>query len=255
MHLAGAITSYVDVAQLCFWAFFLGFLALVYYLRREDKREGYPLESPGEPPRGGFPEPPGVRTYVRFDGTVTETPHHFPDPPISAKSAHLSGDPAIPIGSKLTANLGPSTYVMRRDVPFRTVDGEPQVQPMRVAHEWSIMEGDADPRGMRVMDVHYLHVGVVTDVWVDRGTKVIRYLEVELDPEFGESPVLLPIFHTSINEKDREIRVTALRKTQFATVPKPKSRDLITAREEDMVNGYYAGGRFYMDDFTPEATQ
>jgi photosynthetic reaction center H subunit len=40
----GAITAqYIDVAQLvlyCFWIFFAG---LIYYLHRENKREGYPL--------------------------------------------------------------------------------------------------------------------------------------------------------------------------------------------------------------------
>ena len=41
----GAITGYVDVAQIVlyvFWAFFAG---LIYYLLRENKREGYPLVS------------------------------------------------------------------------------------------------------------------------------------------------------------------------------------------------------------------
>lgn len=40
----GAITGYIDVAQVVlyiFWAFFFG---LVIYLLRENKREGYPLE-------------------------------------------------------------------------------------------------------------------------------------------------------------------------------------------------------------------
>ena len=40
----GAITQYVDVAQLVlyvFWAFFAG---LIYYLARENHREGYPMD-------------------------------------------------------------------------------------------------------------------------------------------------------------------------------------------------------------------
>ena len=35
---------YVDVAELALYSFFGFFLALVFYLRREDRREGYPLE-------------------------------------------------------------------------------------------------------------------------------------------------------------------------------------------------------------------
>jgi len=40
----GALTGYVDVAQVVLYAFFLFFAGLVFYLRREDRREGYPLE-------------------------------------------------------------------------------------------------------------------------------------------------------------------------------------------------------------------
>ncbi len=41
----GAITQYIDVAQLALYAFWIFFARLIFYLRREDKREGYPLES------------------------------------------------------------------------------------------------------------------------------------------------------------------------------------------------------------------
>ena len=41
----GAITGYIDVAQLVLYAFWLFFIGLIIYLRREDKREGYPLWS------------------------------------------------------------------------------------------------------------------------------------------------------------------------------------------------------------------
>lgn len=39
------ITEYVDFAQICVYLFWLFFAGLIVYLRREDKREGYPLES------------------------------------------------------------------------------------------------------------------------------------------------------------------------------------------------------------------
>ena len=41
----GAITGYIDVAQLTLYAFWLFFAGLIYYLLRENKREGYPLVS------------------------------------------------------------------------------------------------------------------------------------------------------------------------------------------------------------------
>ncbi len=39
------ITEYIDVAQVVLYVFWFFFFGLIYYLRREDKREGYPLES------------------------------------------------------------------------------------------------------------------------------------------------------------------------------------------------------------------
>ena len=39
----GAITEYMDVAQLALYAFWIGFFFLVRHLHREGKREGWPL--------------------------------------------------------------------------------------------------------------------------------------------------------------------------------------------------------------------
>jgi photosynthetic reaction center H subunit len=56
----GAITQYVDVAQIVlymFWAFFAG---LIYYLLRENHREGYPMDNghlQGGPVQIGWPVP------------------------------------------------------------------------------------------------------------------------------------------------------------------------------------------------------
>ena len=58
----GAITQYVDVAQLVLYAFWAFFFGLIYYLQRESHREGYPMDSD----RGliqGFPGAPPPKTY------------------------------------------------------------------------------------------------------------------------------------------------------------------------------------------------
>jgi photosynthetic reaction center H subunit len=55
--------KYVDGTQIVLYAFWLFFVGLIIYLRREDKREGYPLESP-QGPRSGWPLPPETKTYV-----------------------------------------------------------------------------------------------------------------------------------------------------------------------------------------------
>jgi len=55
----GAITQYIDVAQIVlymFWAFFAG---LIYYLARKYHREGWPMDSGREngPTIKGWPVP------------------------------------------------------------------------------------------------------------------------------------------------------------------------------------------------------
>jgi photosynthetic reaction center H subunit len=39
----GAITSYIDIAQVVLYLFWIFFFGLIIYLHREGKREGYPL--------------------------------------------------------------------------------------------------------------------------------------------------------------------------------------------------------------------
>ena len=71
---AGAITGYIDVAQIAlyvFWAFFAG---LIYYLLQENKREGYPLESDrsGHITVQGWPPIPSPKTFkLQHGGEVT----------------------------------------------------------------------------------------------------------------------------------------------------------------------------------------
>ncbi|MGZ8412856.1 MAG: hypothetical protein ACXW61_08540 [Gemmatirosa sp.] len=57
-------TEYLDLAQVALYAFWIFFFALVYYLRREDKREGYPLRSDRGEPLLGFPVSPGPKQWV-----------------------------------------------------------------------------------------------------------------------------------------------------------------------------------------------
>ena len=55
--------QYIDGAQIALYAFWLFFAGLIIYLRREDKREGYPLESP-QGPREGWPRVPEKKTHI-----------------------------------------------------------------------------------------------------------------------------------------------------------------------------------------------
>ena len=55
--------QYFDGATIALYAFWLFFIGLVIYLRREDRREGYPLESP-QGPREGFPRVPEKKKWI-----------------------------------------------------------------------------------------------------------------------------------------------------------------------------------------------
>ena len=59
------ITEYIDFAQLSLYAFWLFFAGLIYYLRREDKREGYPLETRRKVKVQGWPAIPAEKYFFR----------------------------------------------------------------------------------------------------------------------------------------------------------------------------------------------
>ena len=71
MH--GAITSYIDVAQMALYAFWIFFAGLIYYLRVEDKREGFPMvtEKPGERPVRVSRPIPKPKTFLLPHGGYT----------------------------------------------------------------------------------------------------------------------------------------------------------------------------------------
>lgn len=82
----GAIGN-LDVAQIVLYAFWFFFAGLVFYLRREDRREGYPLESDGQ--RGVRARDviwiPSPKTFWRWDGRRVNAPNFQPDDrPINA---------------------------------------------------------------------------------------------------------------------------------------------------------------------------
>ena len=69
-----APTSYIDIGQIAIWMFWFFFAGLVYYLRREDKREGYPLESERSQyvKVVGFPNLPEPKTFILPHGQGTK---------------------------------------------------------------------------------------------------------------------------------------------------------------------------------------
>jgi photosynthetic reaction center H subunit len=244
---AGAITGHIDVAQLAVAAFVAFFLSLVFYLRREDKREGYPLEDPAGGRRLiGFPEPPAPKTFTLMTGGTSTVPHHDSPPALMARPLHgFAGTPLVPTGDPLRDAVGPASFALRKEEPLIYAHDKVQVLPLRALEKWSVVEGDADPRGMAVVGADGVHVGTVHDIWIDRSVKILRYIEIELTITPAPRRVLLPLYHADVSKRRQRIKVTACRAAQFAGVPLLREPDRITAREEDMVNAYYAGALFW----------
>ncbi|MEO8280723.1 MAG: photosynthetic reaction center subunit H [Ideonella sp.] len=247
----GALTSYIDVAQVALYAFWVFFAGLIYYLHREDKREGYPLESDrslgsrGRVKVQGWPSVPKPKTYLLRDGRVVMSPN------FRASNQPLGGTPSVghlgaplePTGDPMLAAVGPGSYADRADIADTTVEGLARIVPLRAAPTFTVSSHDPDPRGLPVIGADGVVAGTVREIWVDRAEVTFRYLEVEVAAPQGIRNVLLPINFTRIGR--REIKVRSILAAQFANVPATRSPDGVTLLEEDKIVAYYGGGTLY----------
>ena len=177
-----AFTSTFDVAELALYAFFAFFAGLVIWLRREDKRDGYPLvsdRSPGVKVQGwpGIPKP---KVFV--------LPHVGPEFARAAERdldgimepvARWPGAPMEPLGDPMRDGVGPASYAQRAEEPDLTFDQMlPKIVPLRAAPGYYLAPEDPDPRGMEVVTADGVISGVVNEAWVDRSETFVRYLEI-----------------------------------------------------------------------------
>ena len=254
---SNAFLEYLDTAQIAlygFWAFFFG---LIWYLHREDKREGYPLDTHRVDRRGnpvtveGLPGVPCPKTFKLADGTSVSVP----DParadrrPIAARQVGSDdrygpdvGAPLEPTGDPMLDAVGPSAYAARANQPERMVDGSPMIVPMSSVSGWSVSKRDPDPRGMTVVGLDGAAAGSVTELWVDKSEPQIRYLQVAIE---GGRAVMLPAGFVRYDVKGRKVKVASITAAQFAGVPGIARGDQITKLEEDRIMAYFASGHLY----------
>lgn len=244
----GAITGHIDVAQVTlyvFWAFFAG---LVYYLRREDKREGYPLVSDraGER-RDGFPFLPKPKAFLLADGRMVLAPRPENEaalePEINAQRAQVwEGAPLIPLGNAMLSGAGPAAYALRNDEPDMMQELQAQrVVPLRVASDHSVDPDSPDPLGQEVIAADGHVAGRVADLWIDRAETVVRYFEIDLT---GGGRVLVPAPLVNVQATGRAVVVSVMA-SQFADAPKLKNPDQVTLREEDIIQAYFSSGHMF----------
>jgi len=246
------ILDYFDVAQLVLYAFWIFFAALIYYLRQEDKREGYPLESDRSQraPRvkiQGFPPIPAPKMFALPHGGVVYAPSGIADtrPVAAVPIGPWPGAPLEPTGNPLVDAVGPASYAERANVPDKTFDGQPRIAPLRVATDYGVATQDPDPRGMRVVAADGGVAGKVVDVWIDRSETVVRYLELDVPVASGSRRALLPMTFARVDGARRLVRVASLYAKHFAEVPATAEPDVVTLREEDRIMGYFGGGHLY----------
>jgi len=238
----GAITGYVDVAQLVLYAFWVFFAGLIYYLHRENKREGYPLES--DRSRSitvqGWPAIPDPKTYQLANGDTAQAPNHKIANQPAVHEGVYRGEPLQPTGDLLLAGVGPGSWNDRADVPDMTYEGLPKIVPLRAAAGFGVAHQDVDPRGLPVLGDDGAEGGRAVDLWVDRSEMLFRYLELEVA---GGAHVLLPMNFARVEQ--RRIRVRSILSHQFARVPKTRAPDQVTLLEEEKIMAYYGAGTLY----------
>jgi photosynthetic reaction center H subunit len=248
----GAV-GHLDVAQLVLYAFWIFLACLIWYLRGEDRREGYPLESEqdGGVKDRGFLFIPSPKTFNLAGGVRLQAPSFVADTRQhkSAKVELWPGAPYEPVGDPMLAEVGPGSYALRPDVSEKNAEGHDLILPMRVATNFAVSPDGGNPLGFSVMGADGKIAGVIKDIWVDRSESVIRYYEVQLE---GAGSVLTPVHFCDVNFHARRMKVKALLAHQFANVPTLKSPDSITMLEEEKVSAYYGAGALYA---TPERAE
>jgi len=247
----GAIVGNIDVAQVTLYVFWIFFAALIWYIRKEDRREGYPLEHDvtGKYEKDPWLFLPSKKAFVLpHGGGTVEVPDLSRDTrPIAAeRTADFAGASLRPTGNPMLAGVGPGSWVERADKADLAADGKTLIMPMSVATDFSIAEGDPDPRGIDVYGLDEEVAGTVSDVWVDRAEQMIRYFQIDL--KSGRS-VLLPHnfckLGTVPRTKAKALFVKSITAEQFADVPAHAAPDQVTLLEEDKIMAYYGAGTLY----------
>jgi photosynthetic reaction center H subunit len=247
MHATGAITNYIDVAQLVLYAFWFFFGGLVIYLTLESKREGFPLIFARSADRFvGILPMPGPKVFNLGLGKTRIVPELEPEEIVNAvQEQPFEGAPFVPLGNPMKDGMGPAGYALRPTEPEVDTHGRPRTVPLRVANDHWVATEDLDPRGLNVITADGLVAGMCTDVWIDRAEQNARFLEVR--PEGALRGVIVPIELVQVKAYvvGGIIKVVSVTAPQLAEAPIPESPDFLTMREEDRIQAYFASGHLY----------
>ncbi|WP_425040011.1 photosynthetic reaction center subunit H [Primorskyibacter sp. S187A] len=240
-----------DLASLTLWLFYGFFALLIFYIQRENMREGYPLENDDgteSANQGPFPVPSDKTFELQHGrGSLTVPSGQRPDrDDIALRQTSVNnGFPFEPTGDPMVDGVGPASWANRRDVPELDAKGHPKIVPMSAIEAFSVAAG-RDPRGLPVQGGDGEIVGAISDLWIDEPEQMVRYLEMTLDPAYGEGTRLVPLTLAKI--KSDRVKIHSIYGKHFNNVPKIASPRQVTLLEEDKISAYYAGGKLYADE-------
>ncbi|MEQ8658338.1 MAG: photosynthetic reaction center subunit H [Hyphomicrobiales bacterium] len=245
------LTTHLDLAQVLLYGFWLFFGYLLFYLQKETRREGYPLESDetGNVYEHGI-YMPGPKTFrlPHGHGSVTVPNYEREARELALRpSEPWSGAPKDPTGGNpMLDGVGPGAYALRADVPDLLHSGAVKIRPMRMLEAFAIPDGDPNPIGNPVVGCDKQIGGTVVDVWIDQAESVIRYYEIKVSDEEGARTVLMPANFAVVKTRPNlRLYVHAIKGEHFADVPLTANPDQITMLEEEKIMGYYGAGYFY----------
>jgi photosynthetic reaction center H subunit len=236
----------VDIAMLSLYAFFLFFIGLVIYLNRESRREGYPLEDEmtGQvfsPKIWDLGRPKVFRLPHGHGAVHPKTARD--DWELKAKKTWGSyGSPYVPTGNPLVDGVGPAAYAKRAQRPDLDFEGHPRIVPLRTVEELSVDARDSDPRGYVMYGSDGLAAGVVTEIWIDKSDRLIRYLETELP---NGKHVMVPMTMVLVKARKAAVQTDSIAAGQFADAPVTSKPTTVTLDEEERIVAYFGGGYLY----------
>ncbi len=238
----------IDIPALTLTAFTLFFIGLIVYLRREDRREGYPIEDDvtgRREPAQGFLFVAQPKTFRLAGGGTVSKPDGSRDAfeLKASRSSPVPGTPLQPTGDPMLAALGPGAYADRAKTPDLTDHGLAKIVPLRAAKTYFVEKNDPDPRGYTVLGRDGRVAGTVSDVWIDQGEYLARYVEVELTG--GGRRVLLPLTMAVVRRGRKVVQTDAVLASQFADAPSTAAPDQVTRDEEERIAAYFGGGYLY----------
>lgn len=239
----------IDIAQVALIAFFLFFFGLVIYLHRESYREGYPLEDAKtgayRDSMSLFPLPRSKTFHLPFGRASVTVPQAHRREPLDIAAVHADpspGAPYVPTGNPMIDGVGPAAWAERAKLPDLDGEGHPRIVPLAKTDLW-LESRDPDPRGKPVYGADGAKAGTVSEVWVDRAERMVRYLAVDT----GVKTVLMPVNVSIV--KQGSVSTDSILASQFAAAPAIGATDQITLYEEERVQAYFGGGYLYA---TPE---